>query len=223
MLFTGLLSCRSQVCSSYTPAQARESFTISRLCHSPLSVPKVLFYSLQWLRECLNSSANLWCRVVESHGFSVLQKMVEWSYYCPELPLQCSYGFMCYPPPTRWIPGNHEKCPWPDILVCQGAVPGEPFPVMIPWWQAGHKVIEDDMNDASSIGEQGQLPWWMTKAGTFYFFFSVRDHLLIPHLCRITDESFICSRHPAKLSFFAGGDLKTSWIVVSLLASGTLQ
>lgn len=107
MVFTSLLSCRSQVCSSFCTTtcvilltQAREDFAISRLCHSPLSVPRVLFYSLQWRTECPDSLAYLWRRVAESHGFYVLWKVVEWSYHCLELSLHVPMDLCILHPPA---------------------------------------------------------------------------------------------------------------------------
>lgn len=47
------------------------------------------------------------------------------------------------------MPGNLSSAlgKWHRGVKC--AVPIEQFSVMVPWWQAGGKAVEDDMNDVS--------------------------------------------------------------------------
>lgn len=172
--------------------------------------PKFWFIFLQWLRKLPDSSAYLWRRVVESHGLSFLQKEVEWSYHCLELPLHVPLDLTITPPQPPQPSESLEtmgsafgKLFW----FAKSAVPGESFSVLVPWWQADHKVIGDDM---MYWWRTRSVTCWMTKVGAPPFFFLRRkmNHSLSLSLV-------YCSRFkPSWAEIFAVENLQTHWVVV---------
>lgn len=59
----------------------------------------------------------------------------------------------------------------------KSAVPGESFSVLVPWWQAGHKVIGDDM---MYWWRARSVTCWMTKVGPFFFSKREDEPFIIP-------------------------------------------
>lgn len=74
---------------------------------------------------------------------------MEWGQCGSELPLLTPVNSNMILLKKKKMPGNLSSALGKWHRGVKWAVPIEQFSVMVPWWQAGGKAVEDDMNDVS--------------------------------------------------------------------------
>lgn len=112
---------------------------------------------------------------------------MEWGQCGSELPLLTPVNSNMILLKKKKMPGNLSSALGKWHRGVKWAVPIEQFSVMVPWWQAGGKAVEDDMNDVSWSWDWAALmeykvsylPRWGLWSLFFFFFKGKRIRLLI--------------------------------------------